>query len=94
MVVKFLLECEYVVPEVYVTDRQEEVLAFIRKFMRKFSYPPTVRDIGKGLGIGSPNGVMCHLKALGKKGLLALPKKGESRTIRLLEKGTCPYCGK
>ncbi|HID77167.1 MAG TPA: transcriptional repressor LexA, partial [Planctomycetaceae bacterium] len=33
-------------------------------------YGPTVREIGRQFGIQSPNGVVCHLKALEKKGLI------------------------
>lgn len=50
-----------------LTARQAEVLAFMLDFKRKNHMPPTVRDIGNGLGIKSPNGVACHLKALEKK---------------------------
>ena len=51
-----------------LTARQREILNFIRAGMRKMQFPPTVREIGAAFGITSPNGVMCHLKALEKKG--------------------------
>jgi repressor LexA len=53
-----------------LTDRQREVYEFIRDKMRNRGYGPTVREIGRQFGIKSPNGVMCHLRALERKGLI------------------------
>jgi len=53
-----------------LTERQREVYEFIRDKMRNRGYGPTVREIGQQFGISSPNGVMCHLKALEKKGMI------------------------
>src|SRR5690606_27227743 len=47
-------------------------------------YGPTVREIGNQFGIRSPNGVMCHLKALERKGLIAR-EAHMSRAIQLME---------
>jgi repressor LexA len=53
-----------------LTERQREVYEFIRERIRSRGYGPTVREIGQNFDISSPNGVMCHLKALEKKGLI------------------------
>src|SRR5260370_22089579 len=53
-----------------LTERQREIYDFIRSKIEGRGYGPTVREIGLGFGIKSPNGVMCHLKALEKKGLI------------------------
>lgn len=53
-----------------LTERQREIYEFIRTKIESRGYGPTVREIGKEFDIKSPNGVMCHLKALEKKGLL------------------------
>jgi repressor LexA len=53
-----------------LTKRQREVYEFIREKIRSRGYGPTVREIGSHFEISSPNGVMCHLKALEKKGLI------------------------
>ncbi len=53
-----------------LTKRQREVYEFIREKIRHRGYGPTVREIGGRFKISSPNGVMCHLKALEKKGLI------------------------
>ena len=54
-----------------LTERQKEIYDFIRDQIEEKGYPPTVRDIGIAFKIKSPNGVMCHLKALEKKGLIS-----------------------
>jgi repressor LexA len=53
-----------------LTPRQREILDFIRDKIDTRGYGPTVREIGQAFDIRSPNGVMCHLKALEKKGLI------------------------
>ena len=51
-----------------LTARQQEILDLITERIVNRGYGPTVREIGSLTGIRSPNGVMCHLKALEKKG--------------------------
>lgn len=56
-----------------LTDRQKQVYEFIRTNIAL--YGPTVREIAAGLGIKSPNGVVCHLAALEKKGYINRRKR-------------------
>jgi repressor LexA len=65
-----------------LTRRQKAVYEFIRDKIRTRGYGPTVREIGEQFDIRSPNGVMCHLKALEKKGLITR-EPNMSRAIRL-----------
>src|SRR5512147_746126 len=65
-----------------VTERQMAVYEFIRDKIRNRGYGPTVREIGSEFDISSPNGVMCHLKALEKKGLITR-EPNMSRAIQL-----------
>lgn len=65
-----------------LTTRQREVYEFIRDKIRHRGYGPTVREIGGHFKISSPNGVMCHLKALEKKGLITR-EPNMSRAIML-----------
>jgi repressor LexA len=65
-----------------LTERQQAVYQFIREKIRTRGYGPTVREIGLEFGIRSPNGVMCHLKALEKKGLI-VREPNMSRAIQL-----------
>lgn len=53
-----------------LTKRQEEILDFIKRYSREHGYPPTVRDIGKAIGLASPSTVHAHLANLQKNGLL------------------------
>ena len=66
-----------------LTPRQREVYLFVRDKIRSRGYGPTVREIGTEFDIRSPNGVMCHLKALEKKGLI-LREPNRSRAIQLI----------
>jgi repressor LexA len=53
-----------------LTKRQKEIFDFIRRYASKHGYPPTVREIGKAVGLGSPSTVHAHLANLEKIGLL------------------------
>lgn len=64
-----------------LTERQEQVLAFIQETIDTLGYPPTIREIGEHLGIRSTNGVADHLKALKKKGYLT-QEDMKSRTLK------------
>jgi len=69
-----------------LTSRQREVYEFIRGKILGRGYGPTVREIGDNFHISSPNGVMCHLKALEKKGLI-IREPNMSRAIQLTDLG-------
>jgi len=69
-------------PHEQLTEKQQKVYEFIRNKIRNRGYGPTVREIGKHFRIRSPNGVMCHLKALEKKGLITR-EPNMSRAIQL-----------
>jgi repressor LexA len=68
----------------HLTPRQKEIYEFIRQKIDSRGYGPTVREIGKGFDIKSPNGVMCHLKALEKKGLI-IRELQSARAIQLVD---------
>lgn len=68
-----------------LTKRQQEIFDFIRKYSARYGYPPTVRDIGKAVGLASSSTVHAHLANLEKVGLLRRdPSK--PRAIELLDK--------
>ncbi len=66
-----------------LTDRQKKVYEFIRDKIRTRGYGPTVREIATRFKIQSPNGVVCHLRALVKKGFISR-EPHMSRAIQLL----------
>jgi repressor LexA len=71
--------------EMDLTKRQQEIFDFIRRYSAKYGYPPTVRDIGKAVGLASSSTVHAHLANLEKIGLLRRdPSK--PRAIELLDR--------
>ena len=71
-----------------LTRRQREILDFITRRTESRGVPPTIRDIGNAFEIKSPNGVMCHLKALEKKGFIS--RQGKSARAIQLNHRTAP----
>jgi repressor LexA len=66
-----------------LTKRQQEIFDFIKRYSAKYGYPPTVRDIGKAVGLASSSTVHAHLSNLERIGLLRRdPSK--PRAIELL----------
>jgi repressor LexA len=56
--------------ELNLTKRQQEIFDFIKRYGAEHGYPPTVRDIGKAIGLTSSSTVHAHLANLEKAGLL------------------------
>ncbi len=68
-----------------LTKRQQEIFDFIKRYSASNGYPPTVRDIGKAVGLASSSTVHAHLANLEKLGLLRRdPTK--PRAIELLDR--------
>ncbi|MEV4822368.1 transcriptional repressor LexA [Micromonospora sp. NPDC049274] len=53
-----------------LTARQRRILEFIRTWVERHGYPPSVREIGEAVGLVSPSSVAYQLKELEKKGFL------------------------
>jgi repressor LexA len=53
-----------------LTARQRRILEFIRDWVERYGYPPSVREIGEAVGLVSPSSVAYQLKELEKKGFL------------------------
>jgi repressor LexA len=64
-----------------LTERQRAILDFIARHITEKRFPPTIREIGEGMGIRSTNGVNDHLKALERKGFLT---RGELKSRALV----------
>jgi repressor LexA len=68
-----------------LTKRQQEIFDFIKRYSAKYGYPPTVRDIGKAVGLASSSTVHAHLANLERLGVLRRdPSK--PRAIELLDR--------
>ena len=68
-----------------LTKRQQEIFDFIKRYSASYGYPPTVRDIGKAVGLASSSTVHAHLANLERIGMLRRdPSK--PRAIELLDR--------
>jgi repressor LexA len=68
-----------------LTKRQQEIFDFIKRYSAKYGYPPTVRDIGKAVGLASSSTVHAHLSNLERIGLLRRDP-AKPRAIELLDR--------
>ena len=66
-----------------LTNKQNETLTFIKKYIVSHGFPPSVREICKGMNLNSPATVHAHLKGLEKKGIIR-KESNKFRTIELL----------
>ena len=66
-----------------LTSRQQAVVQCIQRFIQTQGYPPTIREIGRELGIRSLRGVTIHLDALVRKGVLSRSRR--ARGLRLID---------
>jgi repressor LexA len=53
-----------------LSERQQEILCFLKAFITKNGYPPSVREIGEAVGLSSSSTVHSHLNALENKGFI------------------------
>src|SRR5919198_1463253 len=53
-----------------LSKRQKEIFDFIGTYLSKHGYPPTVREIGKAVGLHSSSTVHAHLSKLESLGVL------------------------
>ncbi len=72
-----------------LSERQQNVLNFIRAHMKMRGYPPTVREIGEAVGVKSTSLVTYYLKQLEERGLITR-EASKSRAILLTQKSIVP----
>ena len=78
--------------ELNLTKRQREIFEYVKRYGEEHGYPPTVRDIGKAIGLTSSSTVHAHLANLEKLGLLRRDPKqaaGDRGAGRQGEGGGC-----
>jgi len=76
----------------HLTPRQAEILALIRDSIEHTGAPPTRAEIATAFGFRSPNAAEEHLRALVRKGVIAMDE-GRARGIRLLIDTGLPVIG-
>ena len=67
-----------------LTKQQSKVLACVEVYLNKTGFPPTRAEICKELGFKSPNAAEMHLRALEKKGYIAI-QSGSSRGLSIIK---------
>jgi len=65
-----------------LTERQREILRWLSRHISDNGFSPTVREMCRAFKFSAPNGALCHLLALRRKGWIDW-HDGKSRTIRL-----------
>ncbi|MCX7974094.1 MAG: transcriptional repressor LexA [Candidatus Aminicenantes bacterium] len=82
-----------------LTRRQAKVLEALKTFWQEHGYPPTIRELGRLVGIASPSAVLKHLRSLERKGYLdreagelqpVFPSLSFSRSLRIPLVGLVP----
>lgn len=63
--------------------RREQILAFVREYIHTKGYSPSIAEIGKAVGIVSPNAVRNHLHRMQDDGLIEVTPR-VARSIRVL----------
>lgn len=76
-----------------LTNRQREILDFIRQTLETEGRPPTRAEVCLAFGFRSPNAAESHLRALAAKGAILL-EEGRARGIRLTDGGGLPLIGR
>ena len=74
-----------------LTQRQQQILDFIRGFVESEGMPPTRAELARAFGFKSPASAEEHLRALEKKGAITL--SGMARGLRLTEPSGLPLVG-
>ncbi len=66
-----------------LTQKQEIVLEFLQEYSQDHGFPPTMREIGQGVGVPNVSAVRGHLTALERKGYIS-KDSDKARSIRVL----------
>jgi predicted transcriptional regulator of viral defense system len=53
-----------------LTPKQRRIFEYIQSYIDRHRYSPSIREVAAAHGISSPNGVVCHLAAIEKKGYI------------------------
>jgi len=72
-----------------LTPRQQQVLDLISGYIWQHGFPPSHRELMVSLGVGSPRGILKHIRALEKKGHI-ICRQGSSRGITLANRPPRP----
>lgn len=71
-----------------LTEKQENVLNYLRRYIAAYGEFPTYKQFAKDMDYSSPNAYTQYLDALKKKGYIT----GEGRDMMLIADRCCPHC--
>lgn len=66
-----------------MTERETQIYQYIVDYMQEHMYAPTIREIGKAVGLSSTSSVAVHMERLEGKGLIEIGPDAP-RKIRLV----------
>jgi SOS-response transcriptional repressor LexA len=69
-----------------LSDRQLSILSFVQQYVEQNGHSPSIRDIGRGVGLSSNSNVVYHINRLIERGYLA-KATGANRTLVVLDAG-------
>ena len=77
------------------SNKAQEILEYVNRFVQENGYAPSVREIGAAVGLRSTASVSYHIQALQEKGLLSGPgEKGRKRALSTgIRPGQIPVIG-
>ncbi|HFK1726923.1 winged helix-turn-helix transcriptional regulator [Bacillus cereus] len=67
-----------------LTTRQSQILNYLQQRIQEYGYPPSIREIGEGIGISSPSTIHSHLLKLEEKGFIQRDQS-KPRAIKILK---------
>ena len=68
-----------------LTQAQNELLIWIKDYLKDFQHSPSIRQMMNGMGLKSPAPIQSRLKHLQEKGYISW-QEGKARTLQLVDK--------
>jgi repressor LexA len=77
-----------------LTNAQNELLSWIKDYMRDFQHSPSIRQMMQAMGLKSPAPIQSRLKHLQEKGYISW-QEGKARTMQIVDEvvGGVPIMG-
>ena len=67
-----------------LTDAQNELLGWIKEYMKNYQHSPSIRQMMQAMGLKSPAPIQSRLKHLQEKGYISW-QEGKARTLQIVE---------
>tara|TARA_Y100000589_G_scaffold287961_1_gene289071 strand:+ start:232 stop:846 length:615 start_codon:yes stop_codon:yes gene_type:complete len=67
-----------------LSDAQNELYVWIKKYMRDFQHSPSIRQMMQAMGLKSPAPIQSRLKHLQQKGFISW-QEGKARTLQIVD---------